>query len=65
MSIYSYILFTRLGGATELYTCASMQSEVGAKWIGSTCRAECIQANVRGEPVFSVMAANWFCEKAG
>jgi hypothetical protein len=21
--------------------------------------------NVRGEPVFSVMTANWFCEKSG
>jgi hypothetical protein len=21
--------------------------------------------NVRGEPVFSVMAAGWFCEKSG
>ena len=21
--------------------------------------------NVRGEPVFSVMAASWFCEKSG
>jgi hypothetical protein len=24
-----------------------------------------IRSNVRGEPVFSVMAANWFCEKSG
>jgi hypothetical protein len=23
------------------------------------------QNNVRGEPVFSVMAAGWFCEKSG
>ena len=23
------------------------------------------RANVRGEPVFSVMAAGWFCEKSG
>jgi hypothetical protein len=23
------------------------------------------QGNVRGEPVFSVMAAGWFCEKSG
>jgi hypothetical protein len=22
-------------------------------------------SNVRGEPVFSVMAAGWFCEKSG
>jgi hypothetical protein len=24
-----------------------------------------IGTNVRGEPVFSVMAAGWFCEKSG
>jgi len=24
-----------------------------------------LQGNVRGEPVFSVMAAGWFCEKSG
>jgi hypothetical protein len=24
-----------------------------------------IQSNVRGEPVFSVMAASWFCENSG
>ena len=23
------------------------------------------QPNVKGEPVFSVMASNWFCEKSG
>jgi hypothetical protein len=25
----------------------------------------CISVNVRGEPVFSVMVAGWFCEKYG
>jgi hypothetical protein len=27
--------------------------------------ARSIHPNVRGEPVFSVMAAGWFCEKSG
>jgi hypothetical protein len=26
---------------------------------------EVLPVNVRGEPVFSVMAAGWFCEKSG
>jgi hypothetical protein len=26
---------------------------------------EDVKFNVRGEPVFSVMAAGWFCEKSG
>jgi hypothetical protein len=30
---------------------------VGPGWV--------VGFNVRGEPVFSVMAAGWFCEKSG
>ena len=31
----------------------------------STCNRLDLQTNLRGEPVFSVMAAGWFCEKFG
>jgi hypothetical protein len=30
-----------------------------------TVRLPRLSPNVRGEPVFSVMAAGWFCEKSG